>query len=292
MARWLAAVAFICAVPASARADAEVLDSLEAVHEACGSARDAGRARLFEIEVEGGWRFRTARDGVLVVDTGRNFRALDDRVSLLVPREEHLGFEVADGGEALRRAAGRLRVGFFLAFDDRHRQPCLVRNRFAVTIVRADVAYLELVDGSGARLARTETDRLSAWQDAVEDLAIAGEGPRGAVGSARFGDGSAPPPTWQAALPDADTRARIGQCPAEGLQRGAAPDGQVVVRLNVETRTGRIRRADVALSSVGDDAEAECIARALGATATLPPGPATWTAPVVDLSVPVRVVSD
>lgn len=292
MARFLAALVWICAVPAGARADAEALDTLEAVHEACDVAREAGRARLFEIDVESGWRFRSVRDGRLMVDTGRNFSAVDGRVSLLVPREEQLGFEVADDGAALRGAEGRLRVGFFLAFDDRHRQPCLVRNRFAVTIVRADVAYLELVDGSGARLARTETDRFSAWQDDLEDLAIAGDGPRGAVGDARFGDGSAPPDSWQSALAAEDTRARIGRCHAEGIERGAAPDGQVVVRLNVETRTGRIRRADVALSSVGDNAEAECIARALGATATLPPGPASWTAPVVDLSVPVRVVSD
>jgi len=292
MARLLAALALLCAVPGVARADAEALDSLEAVHEACETARDAGRARLFEIEVESGWRFGAVRDGRLIVDTGRNFRAADGHVSLLVPREERLGFEVADGGEALRGADARMRVGFFLAFDDRHRQPCLVRNRFAVTIVRTDVAYLELVDASGQRLARTETDRLAAWQDDAEALAIAGEGPRGAVGAARFGDGTAPPDSWQSALAEADTRARIAQCHAEGIQRGAAPDGQVVVRLNVETRTGRIRRADVALSSVGDDDEAECIARSVAATASLPPGPASWTAPVVDLSVPVRVVSD
>jgi hypothetical protein len=75
------------------------------------------------------------------------------------------------------------------------------------------------------------------------------------------------------------------------VARGVPPDGQVVVRLNVETRSGRIRRADVAITSIDPD-ESECIARALGTGASLPPGPTSWGADVVDLSVPVRLAAD
>lgn len=289
------AVAFllVCALPAAAAAQGTALDSIEAVHEACTDARELEGQRLFVLEVEEGWRFAGYRDGALRIDTGRNFRALDGHVSVLVPREEHLGFELSEEDAArVRGSDARLRVGFFLGFDDSTRQPCLVRSRFAVTIVRADVAWIELVDASGARVARGETDRLRAWNDDREALAIAGQGPRGAIEAARFTNGTAPPETWQGALESAGTREGIARCHTEGVARGAAREGRVVVRLNVETRTGRVRRADVALSSLGDAEEAECIARALGASSTLPPGPTSWQAEVVDLAVPVRLVVD
>jgi hypothetical protein len=76
------------------------------------------------------------------------------------------------------------------------------------------------------------------------------------------------------------------------VRRGATEQGQVVVRLNIETRTGTIRRSDVALSSIGDNTEAECIAQAVGTGSTLTPGPNTWQAEFVDLSVPVHLVAD
>lgn len=292
MARALVVVLLGC-LPVTALADARALESIDQVHAACEGAREQTHARLFEIEVQPGWRLLRDEDGALAVDTGRNFRALDGHVSVLVPREEPaLAFE-ADRRQAGLEAEGtRLRVGFFLAFDDRQRQPCLVRNRFAVTIVRADVAYVEIVDAQGARLARAETDRLRAWNDDRAALAIEGSGPRGAVGAARFTNGAAPPESWQTALGGASTREHIARCHAEGVSRGAPADGQVVVRLNVETRSGRIRRADVALSSLGDEEEAQCIARALGSSTTLGPGPGGWSADVVDLAVPVRLVND
>lgn len=283
----------VCLLPASAAAQGRVLESIEAVHAACAEVREAEMAALHVLEVEPGWRFGPTRDGALTLDTGRNFDAFDGHVSVLVPRAERVGFEVSEEDAArLRRANARLRVGFFIGFDDSTRQPCLVRSRFAVTIVRADLAYVELIDEAGERLARAETDRLRAWNDDREALAIAGEGPRGAVDAARFSNGSAPPDTWQTALQSAATREAIARCHVEGVARGAAPEGRVVVRLNVETRTGRVRRADVALSSLGDTEEAECIARALGSSATLPAGPASWQAEVVDLAVPVRLVTD
>lgn len=292
MGRWLAMV-LVCALPAGASAQERVLDSIEAVQDACNESRDSETAHLHVVEVESGWRFGGAHDGVLALDTGRNFRAFDGHVSLLVPREDRVGFTVDEADVArVRQANGRLRVGFFLGFDDRNRQPCLVRSRFAVTIVRAEVAFVELVDADGGRIARGETDRWRAWNDDREALAIAGEGPRGVVDSPRFTNGTAPPDSWLTALGNGGSRAAIAQCHTEGVARGAAREARVVVRLNVETRTGRVRRADVALSSLGDTAEAECIARAVGAGSSLPPGPNSWQAEVVDLAVPVRLVAD
>ncbi len=289
----LALLALQVAVPLNvAQADGRALESLDSIHEACADAREQVNRRLYVVEVEEGWSFGALVDGHLAVNTGRNFRALDGHVSLLVPRTEELAFEATpEEVSRLRGAHGRLRVGFFLGFDNRSRQPCLVRNRFAVTIVRADVAYLELVDERGVRLARAETDRLRAWSDDQDELAIEGSGPRGAVGVARFSNGSAPPEGWQSALAAAALRSPIGRCHAEGIERGAAREGQLIIRLNVESRTGRVRRADVALSSLGEREEAECIARALGAV-TLSRGPTSWQAEYVDLAVPVRVVAD
>jgi hypothetical protein len=168
----------------------------------------------------------------------------------------------------------------------------VVRNEHAVTIVRADLAYAELVSARGARLARVETDRLRAWSDDLGAAGIPGHGPRGAVGQASFDNAQAPPEAWQSVFAADAVRTNIAQCHAEGIQHGAAAEAEVVVRMNIETRTGHVRRADVAISSLGNDAESECIARALGTAGPLPPAPVGWRAPVVDLSVPVRLVAD
>jgi hypothetical protein len=267
------------------------LTEIAAVHEACEGAREGLRTPLYVMRVE----YRLGRyddeDARLYVNTRRNLRALEGHVSLLLSGLEPIAFEVPDEAvSALRSAASRgavLRVGFFLGFDDSTRQPCVVRGAHAVTIVRADLAFAELT-ADGQSLARTETDRLRAWLDDREGLEVPGEGPRGVAGAASFDNAQPPPEPWQRALDAAAVRSRFGQCHTEGVARGAAPEGRVVVRLNVESRTGRIRRADVALSSLGDDEEAACVARALGA-AQLGPGPSGW-AEVVDLSVPVRLV--
>ncbi len=284
-------VALVLVVPSAALADARLLTSIDEVHQVCEEARDRTTPELLVIEVEPGWSLSASESGPRI-DGRRRLAAFDGHVSLHLTGFEPIPFEVPEeirGSLAQRVAQGaRLRLGFFLGFDDRRRQPCLVRNAHAVTIVRADVAFAEILDGE-RRIARSEHDRLRAFNDDQETFAVPGQGPRGAVGDARFVNGAAAPASWQQALEAEPTRAQISQCHAEGLGRGAAPEGQVVVRLNVETRTGRVRRADVALSSVGDDGEAECIARAVGAGASLPPGPAEWRAEVVDLAVPVRL---
>ena len=55
----------------------------------------------------------------------------------------------------LRRERGaRLRLGFFIGFDEPDRTACLLRSRHAVTTVRMDVAYVELVARDGTILAK------------------------------------------------------------------------------------------------------------------------------------------
>jgi hypothetical protein len=294
----IAALVSVCSLPASVRADAVRLDALPRVHEACLSARQRTRPRLYVMDVEPGWRFgrRRSNAGVLPIDSQRNLVAIEGRVSILFSGLETVSFEAAseEAAAALREAAGagaRLRVGFFLGFDDPGRQPCLVRGAHSITIVRADLAFAELVSSTDERIARTETDRFVAWSDDIEQLTIPGEGPRGTVEEARFVDGQAAPDTWLHALRAASARGAIAQCHAAGIALGASREGEVVVRLNVETRTGRVRRADVALSSIGNTAEAECVARAVGGL-TLPAGPSEWRAEVVDLSATVRLTAD
>lgn len=290
MGRTLLAL-LVLGAPSVAFADANPLTSIREVHGACEEARERATPELLVIEVESGWQVRATDDG-LRIDGRRRLSAFEGHVSIHLTDFEPIDFEVPESaGAGIARSinqSGRLRLGFFLGFDNRRRQPCLVRNPHAVTIVRADVAFAEIFIDS-RRVARSENDRFRAWNDDNETFAVPGEGPRGAVGDARFSNGTDAPASWQSALEGDATRQQITRCHAEGMQRGAAGTGQVVVRLNVETRTGRVRRADVALSSLGDGAEAECIARALGSSASLPPGPSEWRADVVDLAVPVRL---
>ncbi len=289
------AIALIAALalPRAARAQDE-LASVADVHAACEDARMRARPELYVMEVAHHLGRYRAEPGLLFVDTRRNLSAFDGHVSVLISGLEPIAVEAtAEPAESLRSAAGaHLRVGFFLGFDDRMRQPCVVRNAHAVTIVRADLAFAELVDETGERLARMETDRLRAWLDDQSALGIPGEGPRGAVGEASFDGQIAPPDSWQRSLETASIRAQIAQCHAQGIARGAATEGEVVVRLNVETRTGRVRRSDVAISSLGDVEEGECIAHAIGAGAQLPAGPSSWQTEVTDLSVPVRLTAE
>src|SRR5690606_35920439 len=81
---------------------------------------------------------------------------------------------------ALRQHARGLRVGFFLGFDGVG-QSCVIRPAVGVTLVRAELAFVELVDGEGEVLAREDSERLRAWLDDEEQDAIAGEGPRAEV---------------------------------------------------------------------------------------------------------------
>jgi hypothetical protein len=220
---------------------------------------------------------------------------LGGAVEVFPARLEAIGvFANAAVAERLRASGPRaeLRVGFFLAFDDPDSRPCLVRPSVGVTTVRMDVAFVELVSGNGRVVARQDTDRLRAWLDDAELDGVPGSGPRGMPGAASRTDGAGiAPEAWQRALA-ASARgpvgAALGRCHADGLSRRAVPDGRVVVRLVVDARRGVVSSSEVELSSVGDDQEAECIARALSRVVL--PADASLGASVT-ISVPVRLAN-
>lgn len=272
------------------------IESLEAMHNACRTARERVRARLYTIDVSPGWRLQRDEESSFRVDDRRNLSAMNGRVSLLLSGLETIAFEAGspEAATALSQVHSRdiqLRVGFFLGFDEPMRPPCLIRNAHAVTVVRADLAYAELRDAQGRRIGRMQTDRLRAWGDDTNAFTVPGEGPRGVVSAVSLGNAVDPPSSWAQALGSRRIARTIGRCHRDGLSRNASREGQIMVRLNVETRSGSIRRADVSLSSVGDPVEAECVAQALG-RASLQPAPRQWSARAVDLEVTVRVAAD
>ncbi len=116
------AVLLVCLAPAGAFAQTSPLGALSAVHDACASIGARAHADLYTVDVDSGWRFGTAEDGTLYVDTRRNLSALDGRVSILVSGFDPIGFE-ADGEQVarlreLQEAGAWLRLGFFLGFDN------------------------------------------------------------------------------------------------------------------------------------------------------------------------------
>lgn len=285
--------------PAVARADRErELTDLDEVHEACRDAERNAPRELLVTELDAGWRFGTlTEEGFLAIEPQRNFRAQGGRVELFASRFEPIGIvatsERAEQLEAARREGARLRVGFFLGFDEPDRTACLLRSRHAVSMVRMDVAFVELLSADGTVLAREDTDRYRAWRDDAERDALPGEGPRAALGTPSVPSGTVPEP-WERSLAAASTGAvgrALSACHRDGVARGAEETGRVIVRLRVDGRTGRVLESELAVSDLGDTAEAECMAGALR-DVSLPPGPGEWAARTVDLQVPVRVATD
>lgn len=289
-------VVLMWALPAGAQAHATELTTIDEVHEACRAARDDRAPRLYAMTVEPGWRFEPARgDGIVAVDTRRNLSALDGKISLLPARLEPviaLEDDAGDRERALRAASeeAQLTLGFFLGLDEPDRMPCVVRNAHAVTIVRFDLAYVEVRSPDGPVL-RHETERYRAWDEDRARLAIPGEGPRGAVQTPRFSNGAPVPTRWVEALDSPELREGLSRCHAGGLARHANPEGHVVVRLTIDTRSGRIHEAEAAVSSIGDEEEADCVARAVRSGVRLPPGPGSWQALAVNLDVTVRLTA-
>jgi hypothetical protein len=245
--------------------------------------------------------------GTLFVDTRTNLRALGGRVALMPAGLEPIGFRVTRARgrqlEAARRDGAILRVGFFLGQDDRDRTLCIVRPAGGQTLVRAEVAFAEIVRPDGSVVAREDTERLRALEDDDAPQSIPGAGPRARI-DAPYALRGAAPDAWRQALvaagqPGAPVARALAACHAEGVGRGAAEHSRVVVRL-VVTRAGAVRRAEVELSDNGDEAEAQCVARAIGAVSLPALGAAAWgqtaaTAPSggsdgeIVLSVPVRL---
>lgn len=297
--RGLVAIIALLAPALPARADGErALADLEAVRQACATAEQRAQRELLVVEVEPGWSFGAlTEEGFLPVEANRNFRMVGDRVELFASRLEPIGLvateERAEQLEAARARGARLRVGFFLGFDEPDRTACLIRSRHATSTVRMDVAFLELLAEDGSLIAREDTNRYRAWQDDAERDAVPGEGPRAALGAPTVPSGTVPE-TWErgvAAASSGPIGRALSTCHRDGVARGAEASGRVIVRLRVDGRTGRVVESEVAVSNVGDTEDAECMATTLRQL-TLPPGTGEMGTRVVDLQVPVRVAAD
>jgi hypothetical protein len=271
------------------------LRALDQLQEACREAERPGPRALYVVVVP---RFAFATyeeaEGFLPVETGRNLRAFDGAAELFPAELEPMGFpagpERAGRLQRAARSGARLRVGFFLGLDNRHRSPCLIQSAFGVTTVRMDVAFLDLVGRDGRLLARHRTDRLRGWLDARARDRVPGEGPRGVLREASLS--SRPgrvPDRWQQAVMAAN-RGPLGEavaeCHAAAVERGGAGRGRVVVRVTVDPTRGQVRTAKVELSAV-ERAGADCVAEAIGRHLRLPPASDLLGVPPVDVSIPV-----
>lgn len=286
-------------LPAAAAAQDVPLLTATDVANACAEASAGEHARLYSIVLDRGWRLGAVEtelgdDGSVTssfapVDTRRNLRALRGSVELMPAGLETIGFVASEARrtelEAARTGGALLRVGFFLGFDDPERSACLVRGAHAVSLIRMDVAFVELLDAEGRVLAREDTDRYASWSDDRGRGAIPGSGPRALVGEATVGSSRAPA-GWQGAL--GAVGSELGRCHAEGVERGADGDATVRVRVSVE-RSGHVAASTVEIANVGDVDELRCIERAFSAV-TLPAGPPELPARV-DVLVPVRLAN-
>ncbi len=240
------------ATPATSRAESSI-DNIGDLHGACRESAGSGTRKLYVVEVP---RYQFAEydreRGMLLVDTRRNFRVLRGSAEIFPTGLESIGF-VANRERAreLRTLNGaKLRLGFFLGYDGSG-QPCVIRSAVAVTMVRADVAFVELVDDDGRVVAREDSDRLRAWLDDQERDAIPGEGPRGIV------DVDDVPPALHRALGAAPLRAALAECHAAAVERGATEDGRMVLRF-VPGEEPRVM-----ISSLSDRDEEACVLRAV-----------------------------
>lgn len=233
---------------------------LEGLHEACRDAELPGRRKLYVVDVPQ-VRFEPyyQEDRALLLDTRRNFRVLRGTAEIFASNLETIGF-VANARRAteLERRGRSLRIGFFLGFDG-SRRPCLIRSAVSVTMVRADLAFVELLDAEGEVVAREDTDRLRAWEDDLERDGIPGEGPRAAVlHPTTLRGGSLGAATSQPLSSEA-VRNRLNAC-AE--RRRDEVDAQVVVVLRI-AGDGSVANAEVELSSARSRRVQACVVEAL-----------------------------
>jgi hypothetical protein len=231
-----------------------------------------------------------AEGGTLYVDTQHNLRIVGGRAELVPAGLEAIGFTVSRERarllEQVRAGGASLRVGFFLGMDGRDGTLCVVRSAAAVSLVRAEVAFLEVVAGDGRVVAREDTERLRALRDDGDDAPA--EGPFATIGTPY---GTSVPASWETALvgaPRGATGRALAACHAAGLARGAASDGSVVVRLEASTRTGVVRHAELEIAANDDEEEATCLVRALRGV-SLPALADSREDRTIVLSVPVRL---
>lgn len=269
-----AALSLIAAstVATGALAQERVLEAVEEVHGACRRSEAPGRRELLVLEVPI-FRFGTydPDDERLPVDTTRNLRALGGAVEVLPAELEEIAF-VASPSQALRlrRHARALRVGFFLGFDGRG-QACVIRSAVGVTLVRAELAFAELVDAQGGVAAREDTERLRAWLDDTEHEPLEGAGPRVAVRDVSVERGGV---VSDATLRSEELRRALDACHALAVSDGAPGEAVAYVRLRTDA-SGRVVERAFDLSDLAVESERACVLDAIGAVA-LPPGERVW----------------
>jgi hypothetical protein len=265
------------------------LESVAAVHDAC-RASDAGRHDvLYSVLLDAPARLEPTPgdeegETVFAIREARGLRALGGSVQLVPADLEMVGFVAGEARArslevALARGA-RVRLGFFLGFDQPERRACLVRPPQSVTAVRADVAFVELVDPDGSVVAREDHDRLRAWAD--DPGRQAATEPQATVGAVTAGASPAPE-AWSRTLRGAPLARALVACHVAGVSRGAARDAMIQARLRVDGRTGRIEDGVVEVGNVGDEEESSCLLRALRGVelAAGPSGPVDLRVPVV-----------
>ncbi len=276
--RTIRAILLLAVVGSSSIAAADhPIGDLSGLHEACRDSELPGRRKLYAIDVSQA-RFEPyyEDEGALLLDTRRNFRVLRGRAEIFASNLETIAF-VANSERAteLERRGRKLRLGFFLGFDG-SRRPCLIRSSVGVTMVRADLAFVELLDEQGAVVAREDTDRLRAWQDDVERDGIPGEGPRAAVLHPTNVRGGSLGPAYVQALTTPAVRSRLSTCAEQRREPG---DAQVVVVLRVGA-DGAIAAAEVELSSARSERVQTCVVDALRRLRFPPGAPTRVRAPV------------
>jgi hypothetical protein len=293
--RSLAAVGLVGALivgPAAvAGAQDRRLDSLAALHEAC-RASDAGQNDvLYSIVLDGPVQLDPTEgdeegETIYALHDGRQLRALGGSAQLVPANLEPIGFvanaERARALEVARARGARVRLGFFLGFDDPQRRACLVRPPQSVTAVRADVAFVELLDADGSVVAREDNDRLRAWND-DPDRRAAPE-PQAIVGGPTIGPSPAPD-AWARAWRAPPVARALVACHVAGVARGAAREAMVQVRLRVDGRTGRVEDGVIEVGNVGDEEETTCVLRTVRG-AELPAGGAPGP---VDVRIPIQL---
>jgi hypothetical protein len=255
------------------------------------AARERVLGALLEVEVGATSFSFTEYDfegETLAVDTERNLRLWGGRMSFYPSGGDALAFPLAPDRareivERLRRREIRLRIGFLLGHDDPDADPCLLRPGVP-PIVKADIAYVELVDAGGRVLAREDTPRLA-------DSHSLASPPAGAAGVTVT---IAPPTvTGDRALAAAVEAQLAGDGAArlvaaiQACVRAEGPVGTVVVDLTLD---GAGHASDVSLSvdSLHEDAMSACVRDAV----------ANWSFPTgsrharAHVSVPVMITRE
>jgi hypothetical protein len=279
-------------VSSTVEAQDQGLASLPAMHAACHAADDDGvHDRLYSVVLDAPTTLEP-RDGdedgqvLYTIPDARSLRAFGGSVQIVPSHLETVAFvaneERARTLEVARSRGARIRLGFFLGFDEPERRACLVRASQAVTAVRADIAFVELLDAEGAVIAREDHDRLRAWSDDPDRTAA--REPEVTIGAPTTSGG---PPTeaWIRAVRAPAISRQLLACHVAGVARGASREAMLVVRLRVDARAGRVEDAVVEVGNVGDEAENVCLVAALRGVEL---GTSTATGSV-DLRVPVRL---